>query len=321
MIVATRTIQREMIHWLWLWTLAAIAVSVMQGAIRGQSEEAMQGPSRAPTTTQRIDETDPGTPIPMPNIDRPEWFRYPGQSPLPSVDPISLSEILQLHRVGDYEASLKQWKLIRPLTGSETWKQVGIGVALLRLDRHEQAIEHLEKALEQDPGNAVAEYFMGRVRQMQGRQVPFWYESDEQAPFRLASAVQPLGASSMKSEPPQDEPRSKMFLPHYIDDAYDRLARRHFRRAVTLAPGCDLESSIRVAKASPPTIQLASQSSDRFESVTVGDLLDSLGERDYVRKAKAELGVRGQDLRWEDSAAATAVFGGDLGSTRLICSS
>ena len=296
-----------MIHWLWLWTLAAIAVSVMHGVSLGQFGERTSTPPRAPTTTRSVDETDSGKPIPMPNIDRPDWFHYPNQSPMLPNEAVSLSEILQLHRVGNFEASLKQWRLVRPLTGSETWKQVGIGVALFRLDRLDQAMEHFEKAVELDPRNAVAEYFMGRVRQTQGRQLPFWYETDEQAPFRLASVVQPLGASSMQSVPPQDGPRRKMFLPHYIDDAYDRLARQHFRRAVTLAPGCDLERTIRVATVPPPAIQLASQSNELDRSVTVGDLLDSLDERDYIRKAKAELGVRSPSRLRNDSAAAASV--------------
>jgi hypothetical protein len=46
-----------------------------------------------------------------------------------------------------------------------------------------------------------------------------------------------------------------------------------------------------VAVEQPPLIQLTSFN-DAGESITVGDLLDSLGERDYVRKAKAELRAR-----------------------------
>ncbi len=300
--------QREMIHWLWLWTLAAIAVSVMQGTMPGQSAGPASSNAQLSTSTQGLDDAEPGTPIPMPNVDHPDWFHYPNQSPLPPDDAISLSELLQLHRIGDFERSLKGWQRIRPLADSETWQQVGIGVALLRLHRLDQAMQHLEKAVEQDPTNAVAEYFMGRVRQGQGRQVPFWYESDEQAPFRLASVVEPLRTSTLQSPEPADKPSPKMFLPHYIDDAYDRLARQHFRRAVRLAPNCDLDRVIRFVSEKPPLIQLASQRDEVAESITIGDLLDSLGERDFVRKAKAELGTRSRNA---DSAATSAIADGN----------
>ena len=106
---------------------------------------------------------------------------------------------------------------------------------------------------------------------------------------------------------PPNGPGPKMLLPHYIDDAYDRLARRHFRRAVILAPKCDLNRVIQVVAEPLPEIQLASLPGNPVESVTIGELLESLGERDFVHKAKTELGLRGTPIHNEDSDAALTV--------------
>ena len=307
----TSMMQREMIHWLWLWTLAAIIISFLQGTVPGQVADRSGAVAQHSASPQGLDESEPGKPIPMPNVDHPDWFHYPNPSPLPPGEAMSLSGLLQLHRTGDFERSLKGWQRVRMRAGSETWQQVGIGVALLRLDRLEEAMKHLELAVEQDASNAVAHYFMGRVRQAEGRQQPFWDESDQQGPFRLTSVVQPPRASAVNSLEPPNRPHPKMLLPHYIDDAYDRLARQHFRHAVTLAPNCDLNRVIHVVSDTPQLIQLASQRPDMAESITVGDLLDSLGERDYVRKAKAELGVRSAHRLGEEPSATATVPGGN----------
>lgn len=280
--IVTTTTRREMIHWLWLWMLAAIAITVMRGVVSGQSPRFSEPPNRA---------EDVGRPIPMPNVDEPEWFQYPNQFPGPTNDRVTLSELLRYQRLGDHKEALRGWKRIKLLPESETWKQVGIGVALFRLERLDESVERFEKALEEDEHNAVAEYFLGRVRQAQGRRVPFWYEADPDQTFRLASVTETRSTEPTDILRQRGQRRSKMFLPHFIDDAYDRLARRHFRRAIALSPKCDLNQVIRVAVEQPPLIQLTSFN-DEGEVFTVGDLLDSLGERDYVRKAKAELGAQ-----------------------------
>jgi hypothetical protein len=148
----------------------------------------------------------------------------------------------------------------------------------------------------------VAEYFLGRVRQAQGRQVPFWYESDQQAPFRLASIVESASVQGREFFDPQRGSRPKMFLPHFIDDAYDRLARLHFRRAITLAPECPLNCPIQLALTAP-VVQLTSLGDHSQQAITVGDLLDSWGERDYVRRAKAELGLPRVNPSWDSGSA------------------
>jgi tetratricopeptide (TPR) repeat protein len=267
----TTTKQRELIHWLWLWMLAAIAVTVMQGLVAGQ--QAQSG----------------GKPIPMPNVDHPEWFEYPEGTEPEGKQSVGLNDLIRWQHAGNFKQALKGWQSVRVAADSRTWQELGIGVSYLKLGRLETAVAHLESALERDETNAIAEYFLGRVRQAQGRQIPFWYDSEEEAPFRLASIVQPSSAGERSFQFRRVD-RSKMFLPRYIDDAYDRLARQHFRRAVTLAPQCSLERAIRLAPA-VPVVQLTSLGDLEGEKVTIGDLLDSWGERDFVRRAKAELGL------------------------------
>jgi tetratricopeptide (TPR) repeat protein len=296
--VVTTTTQREFIHWLWLWVLAAIAVSVMQGVIAGQPPASSRpnGPSgnlsaEELNTPQWQELQEGGTPIPIPNVDQPNWFRYPHPNPAIPGQTASLSELLQWHRDGEFSRALEGWRGIQPLTDSATWQQVAMGASLLHLERFDEALKHLERATRLDPNNAVAEYFIGRVRQAQGRQVPSWYESDQENPFRLTSVVQHRSQLASSGEDQQGQSRPQMLLPNFLDDAYDRLARHHFRRAIELSPKCDLDQVIRVAPSPHDRIQLASHRRGAQERITVRDLLESLGELDYLRKARASLGV------------------------------
>jgi tetratricopeptide (TPR) repeat protein len=318
--IATTTTQREMIHWIWLWTLAAIVVSVMQGNLAGQEPGAKpvdQGAQAEPSLGGGV---DAGQPIPMPNVDNPEWFRYPDEPARKLGERVSLSELLLLHRLGNFDRALDGWKAIEPQTDSLTWQQVGLGVALMRLDRMDEALSHMEKATALEPNNAVAEYFLARIRQAQGRMIPYWHDEPRgNAPYRLASVVEPSDTAGLEPVESRARSRSEMLLPHFIDDAYGRLARKHFRRALMLAPKCDLEQVIRVVAEEEPVLQLAQQRFDgppnATAGVTVGDLLDSWGERDFVRKSKAELGVR---PRHQLSGAISAMLQSDLPSPRSL---
>lgn len=293
--IATTTTQREIIHWIWLWTLAAIVVSVMQGHLAGQSrDDSLRGNALQAWPADRGD-VDPGQPIPMPNVDDPQSFRYPDEPVSTDTERVSLPELMQFHRLGQFDLALEGWKKIRIEADSRTWQQVGMGVSLMRLDRFDDALDHMEAAIKLDPTNAVAEYFIARIRQAQSRRVPPWDDQPrDETPFRLASHVESDNVVGL--EPAGSQSRSDMRLPHFIDDAFRRLARKHFRRALMLAPKCDLEQLIRVESDEAPILQLASYRFGALAAtstgVRVGELLDSWGERDFVRKSQAELGVR-----------------------------
>lgn len=267
---------REIIHWLWLWTLVVIAMSVLQGRIRGQDV-----PPSDPSASIPADVIVDAKPIPIPNIDDPDLFRYPNDATNPNG--VTVDDVLRSNRSGDFHRVIKAWQNLRMMDDSVTWKQVGIGAAYLQLNQLDQAIEHLNKAVKQDPTNAVAEYFLGRVRREQSRDVPFWFEMNDSVPFRLVAYNQKQPEEADRRARAQS--RGKTVLPPFRNPTFDKQAERHFRRAIGLAPKCDLDRTINVVQ---PAVQFASQSP--LSRPTVRDLLVSLGEENYVEKAHTELG-------------------------------
>jgi tetratricopeptide (TPR) repeat protein len=168
---------------------------------------------------------------------------------------------------------------------SVTWKQVGLGVAYLRLDKLDQALEYLTQAVKRDPTNAVAEYFLGQVRREQSRDVPFWFEMNDNVPFRLAAYDQNQLVEADREDRAQTP--GKAVLPPFRNPTFDKQAERHFRRAIGLAPKCDLDRTINVVQ---PAIQFANQWP--LNRPTVRDLLISLGEANYLEKSQNEIGER-----------------------------
>lgn len=272
MIVTSTTKRREMIHWLWLWTLAGIAISVLCGRSLAQEDLPSLPP---PDSTTRA--------IPMPNVDHPDLFRYPDE--LRNSGEVSLDAVLRYNRTWEHRHAVITWRQLNVMPHSETWRQVGLGVAYLRLEKTDQAIRCLQTAIELAPNNAVAEYFLGRAHQQQGRDVPFWYERNPNSPFRLAShrTDRQLETTS---------PLDRSFLPHFRNDTFDLDAREHFRRAVQLAPKCDLNATIDVTPTSEPRIRLTGLGTSPTSSITVRHLLISLHEVDFLDKAQREIGER-----------------------------
>ena len=265
---------REFVHWLWLWTLAAIVVSVLHGRVRGQEAQPSQSSTSIP-----IEAIVDAKPIPMPNIDDPNLFRYPYEVFNPNE--IAVADVLRLNRAGDFQRVIKAWQNLRMMEDSLTWQSVGLGAAYLRLDKLDQAVEHLTDAVKQDPTNAVAEYFLGQVRREQSRDVPFWFEMNDNVPFRLAA----YNPSEEADREDRAQTRGTTALPPFRNPTFDKQAERHFRRAIGLAPKCDLDRTINIVQ---PAIQFAGQWP--LNTPTVRDLLISLGEANYVEKAQKELG-------------------------------
>jgi hypothetical protein len=260
-------VHHNLLHWVWLWILAAIAITALQRSVAGQPIESLP--------------TLPRFPFPDHSLDSLPDHR--------SSD-ASLPDVLQLNRRGDYENALKLWQRIHLDEPSKSWKQVGMGVAHLRLGNLDDAQHHLAKASQVDPANAVAEYFLGRLYQVKSRRVPFWYQMNKENPFRFASLdrtdsqVPQAGATDRDSQ----SELGKTYLPHSRRYDYDRQARQHFRHAVELATCCDLDQPIRTRR---PVVQLASHRSGRM-GVTVRGLLVSLGEEDFAEKAYREVAGR-----------------------------
>ena len=80
---------------------------------------------------------------------------------------------------------------------------------------------------------------------------------------------------------------------------------------MSLSARCDLNQLIRIAPKTEDFIQLAMQRNDSQESITVRELLQSWGELDYVRKARAALGVPnvGQNLELSGMDAGSSPLG------------
>ena len=291
MMVTSSTKRREMIHWLWLWTLALIAISVLYGRALGHEALPLLRFSDPPQTV---------APIPIPNVDRPDWFRYPDEDASP--DFVTLEDVIRFNRIGDHRQAVIAWRHLDALPHSESWKQVGLGVSYLKLEKLEQAVKCLNEALALDSSNAVAEYFLGRACQQQGRQVPFWYERNLERSFRLASHRDDFPVESRL----QSADRS--ILPHYRDDGFDVEARTHFRRAIELAPICDLSEVIEVVPPRQPRIQLTQSGVDDHR-VTVRDLLNSWREADFVEKARRELAGRVAAPMPASNSSRVVVFG------------
>lgn len=252
----------EILQWLWLWLLAAIIVAVLQGRLQGQI-------------------SDSPRPIPIPNIDHPEWFHYPHEP----IEPVTVEEVLRLNRAEDYRQAVVIWRRVRLMPESRTWKHVGIGAAYLRLEKADDALAELRKAIEMDRSNAVAEYYLGRTCQMLGRHQPFWYQQDDQAPFRLASIRM---TDDGRREPGS---RTDARFPGWRREAFARQARKHFRRAIELAPDCDLNRVIRVVPPTNALIRMTTSAATQ-QAVTIRDLLVSLGDEDYVVKAEREIDAK-----------------------------
>lgn len=274
---------REMIHWLWLWTLAAIVVVALHGKVQGQKVQGQQSSPSESSESIPIEGLVDAKPIPMPNIDQPDLFRYPYDVANPNG--VAVADVLALNRAKDFQRAIKAWHNLRMAEDSIAWKQVGIGVAYLRLDELDKAIEHLTRAVKHDPSSAVAEYFLGQARVEQSRDVPFWFEMKDEAPYRLAAYI--VDQDVEKDRAGSAQAQGRAVVPPFMDPKFKEQAQRHFRRAIDLATKCDLNQTINVIQ---PVLQFAGQWP--VKPPTARDLLISFGEANYVEKAQAELGER-----------------------------
>jgi len=271
MIMGTRKqVCRGMIHWLWLWMLATIVISVLHSVVRGESLP-------APQPVENLSLQSNSMRFPMHGVDRLDLVRQP--LGITETENATLRDVLQLNRRGEYKGVIKVWEQLDIMPESVSWMHVGIGAAHLRLENLDRALEQLNRAIEVDPSNAVAEYFLGRVYTAKSRQVPFWYEPDEESPFRL------VGWNT--DQRAQD--RGDVFLPNFKTLPFDRQAKFHYRRSIRLATDCDLDRTIDYVQ---PKLRLISQGFWNGKPITVRDLLISLNEEDYVEKARLEVHER-----------------------------
>jgi tetratricopeptide (TPR) repeat protein len=271
----SKEVFREMIHWLWLWMLAAIVISVLQslalGDERAQPEPAVFVAKRSGSTTGST-----------PKIDHPDRDRTPYG--ITKTKNATLRDVLLLNQSGDYKSVINVWEQLDIARESVAWKHVGVGVAQLRRQSLDQAHEQFSRAVKVDPDNAVAEYFLGRVCQAKGRGIPFWQQTQSESPFRLIV----FNPHLTQSRSDQGLDRGDAFLPHSKTSPFDKQAKTHYRRAIRFGPDCDLDRAIDFVV---PRLRLINQLSEQ-KPVTVRDLLISLDEENYVEKARLEVDER-----------------------------
>ncbi len=271
----SKEVFREMIHWLWLWMLAAIVISVLQSLALG--DERAQ-PEPAGFVAKRSGSANGSTP----NIDNPDRGHTPYG--ITKTRNATLRDILLLNQSGDYKGVINVWDQLDIAPESVAWKHVGVGVAQLRLHKLDQAHEQFSRAVKADSDNAVAEYFLGRVCQAKGRGTPFWQQTKNESPFRLIV----FHPNLTQSKSDQGLDRGDAFLPHSKTSPFDKQAKTHYRRAIRFGPDCDLDRTIDFVIL---RLRLISQFSEQ-KPVTVRDLLVSLDEQDYLEKARLEVDER-----------------------------
>ncbi len=264
-----------MIHWLWLWMLAAVVISVLQSL--ALSDELAQ---RQPAVL--LAKRSGSTTAPTLSGDQP----VRGRSPFGVTETknASLRDVLALNQRGDYKRVIKVWEQLDIAPDSVSWKHVGVGVAQLRLQNLDQAHEQFRRAVKVDPENAVAEYFLGRVCQAKGRGTPFWHQTKSESPFRLIV----FNPNLTQDKASQGLDRGNALLPHSKTSPFDKQAKTHYRRAIRFAGNCDLDRTIDFVV---PRLRLINQLSEQTP-VTVRELLISLNEENYVEKARLEVDER-----------------------------
>ena len=249
---------REFIHWVWLWILAAIVITVLQKPATGRTSVRDEGSQ----------------------VSGEGFGALAFQSSMFESENVALDDVLLLNRRRDYKAVIGVWQKLDMTRDSATWKNIGVGVAHLRLENLEKAQQQFERAIELDPGNAVAEYFLGRVCQARSRKIPFWYEKDDESSVRLM-AYPPVGIAD--NERGQD--RGDAFLPHFKTLPFEKQAKQHFHRAISLSGACQLDRAIEIIE---PRLRLIGYGSES-NAITIRDLLISLDEENYVEKARSEV--------------------------------
>lgn len=272
-----KQVTHEMIHWMWLWMLAAIVISSLQTVAFGD-----QGPPLNASDYRGFDSEV--QPFAQPRgLQTEARFNPYG---IEQTKNVTLVDMLSLNRQGKFDRVIKVWQQLDISRESVAWKHVGIGVAHLRQEQLDEAREQFNRALACDPDNAVAEYFLGRVCHAKCRKTPFWYEKDDESPFRLIAVHAPQASTTAvaTSNASQELDRGKALLPHLKKVTLEKQAKQHYRNAIRLAPRCDLNQPIDVVV---PRVRLAAND-PQHSVVTVLDLLTSLEEDDYLEKSKLE---------------------------------
>ena len=201
---------------------------------------------------------------PLPEMVDPPFFPEVGP-PLRTNDPYRVMwRILRLHRTGQVEEAMVAWQGAELAPGMEAWRHVALGAANLQAGHLENAQDELGDALDLQPRNAVAHYYLGLLRRAQAGHAPIW--PDMILPPHLALIALP-----------QIVPNTR--------DMYELDAMQAFQKAIDLAPEMDLKAALVL---DPEAI-----GENRYVPMitpTVQDLLEALAADHCAARAHAALG-------------------------------
>jgi tetratricopeptide (TPR) repeat protein len=243
----------EFVKWVILLMIAGVAALFLATRIAG----ADSAPGLLPGDIDRLAK-------PMPES-TPPFFPEVGP-PLRTNDPNQvLWRIIELHRRGQVDQAIAQWQQADEMCGSEVWRHVAVAAAYLQAGDLEQAEAELDAALEMEPQNAPAHYFVGLLRLAQARGAKNW--------------------------PDMIGPPAVMFiaLPAVVPNTrgmYELMAMQEFAKAIELAPTLDLQALL-----APDVWAAEDVKYLPLVTPTVGDLLAALSADRYPARAHNVLGT------------------------------
>jgi tetratricopeptide (TPR) repeat protein len=167
-----------------------------------------------------------------------------------------LWRILQLHQDRKHDAAIQAWNNLAAPPETEAWKRIALGQALVATDRFEAAEECLASAIDMQPDNAVAHYFLGVLRMQQAYLAAEWPDVVGAKPTRLVAQT-----------PRHVVPNTK--------GMYELAATVELEKAIELAAAVRLDAAILSSEHSTTTAL----------EPTVGDLLLALGAEHFPAKA------------------------------------
>lgn len=243
----------EFVKWIVLLMIAAVVATFLATRIAGADSK----PALLPPGMDRLAK-------PMPESTRP-FFPEVGP-PLRSNEPNRvLWRIIELHRMGQVDEAIAQWQQADELCGSEVWRHVGVAAAYLQAGDLEQAELQLDAALEMEPQNAPAHYFVGLLRLGQAKGARNW--PDMIGPPAVMFIALPAVAPNTR-------------------DMYELMAMQEFAKAIELAPALDLEAPLAPDVWAAEDVQYLP-----LVTPTVGDLLLAIGADRYPARAHNVLGM------------------------------
>ena len=201
---------------------------------------------------------------PMPESS-PPFFPEVGP-PLRTNDPNQvLWRIIELHRMGQVDEAVAQWQQVDEMCGSEVWRHVAVAAAYLQAGDLERAETALDAALEMEPQNAPAHYFVGLLRLAQAKGARNW--PDVIGPPAMMLIALPAVAPNTRG-------------------MYELMAMQEFQKGIDLAAQADLGAPLA------PEVWAAEDVKHLpLVTPTVGDLLAALGADRYPARAHNVLGT------------------------------